>query len=272
MGHPDGGTDVGRVTLRTTLAPVALAATALVVATLVGASKAANAGSRACLADGAGNGGYTYAGHQATRRGHGVRATISAFRAPEVAAGHVAGWVGLGGPGQGAKGENLWIQAGLGSMPGMGTFVYGEVVRSGREPQFLLLEEDVPVGSSRRLAILEMSKRPERWRIWVDGKPVTKPIHLPGSSERWAPIATAESWNGGEAACNSFAFRFERVSVSHGRGGSWFPFKPGYRFRDADYRLRQLAAAPSSRRARSLADGAGATGRPAPYAFVASSR
>jgi hypothetical protein len=257
------------VKLRTPLASLALVAGALVVAALGGASKAANAGSRACLTDAAGNAGYTYAGHQATHKGHGVRATISAVRAPEVAAGHVAGWVGVGGPGQGANGETLWLQAGLGAMPGMGTFVYGEVVLPGREPQFLLLEEDVPVGASRRIAILEMSKRPERWRIWVNGKPVSKPFHLPGSSERWAPIATAESWNGGEAACNSFAYRFERVSVSHGRGGSWFAFKPGHRFRDADYRLRQLAAAPDSRRARVLADGSG--DRPAPYAFVASS-
>lgn len=229
MAHSEGGADHRSVKVAGPLSLGALAAGALVVAALVGASKPATAGSRACLTDAAGNGGYTYAGHQATHRGHGVRATIAAVQAPEVAAGHVAGWIGLGGPGQGAKGENLWIQAGLGSMPGMGTFVYAEVVQSGREPQFILIEEDVPVGATRRLAILEMSKRPERWRIWVNGKPVTKAFHLPGSSERWAPIATAESWNGGEAACNSFAFRFERVSVSHGRGGSWFAFRPGYR-------------------------------------------
>ena len=155
-------------------------------------------------------------------------------------------------------------------MPGMGTFVYAEVVRSGREPQFILIEEDVPVGASRRIAVLEMSRRPERWRIWVNGEPVTSAIHLPGSSKRWAPIATAESWNAGEAACNGFAYRFERVSVSHGRGGSWLPFRPGHEFRDANYRLRQLAAAPANGHARVLADGAAR--RPAPYAFVAASR
>ncbi len=248
---------------------LALVASALVVAALVGASKSATAGSRACLADAARNGGYTYAGHQATHRGHGVRATITAVRAPAVAAGHVAGWVGLGGPGQGANGEDVWIQAGLGSMPGVGTFLYAEVVRAGREPRFILVEENVPVGASRRLAILEMSKRPERWQVWVNGEPVTRRFHLPGSAERWAPIATAESWNGGKAACNGFAYRFERVSVSHGRGGSWRPFRPGYRFRDADYRLRELAAAPAAGRARAFADDA--SDRPAPYAFVAAS-
>ena len=270
MARPEGGADDGRVKPRASLALVVLAVAALAVAALVGASKAATAGSRACLADAAGSGGYTYAGHQATHRGHGVRATITAVRAPQVAAGHVAGWIGLGGPGQGANGENLWIQAGLGSMPGMGTFVYAEIVRAGREPQFILIEEDVPVGTSRRLAILEMSRRPERWRIWVDGEPVTDAIHLPGSSKRWAPIATAESWNAGGSSCNSFGYRFERVSVSHGRGGSWFAFRPGHEFRDANYRLRQLAAAPAAGRHRAVADG-GAR-RPAPFAFFAASR
>ena len=114
-----------------------------------------------------------------------------------------------------------------------------------------------------------MSRRPNRWRVWLNGKPVTKPFYLPGSSARWAPIATAESWNGGESACNSFAFRFERVSVSHGRGGSWFPFQPGHDFRDAGYRLRQLAAVPASGEARTLSFGA--PDRPAPYAFLAAS-
>ena len=144
MAHPDGGADLREVKRH---APLALLAGTLVVAALVGASKAANAGSRACLADAAATGGYTYAGHQATHRGHGVRATISAVSAPEVAAGHVAGWVGVGGPGQGANGESLWLQAGLGAMPGMGTFVYAEVVLAGRDPQFILIEEDVPVGA-----------------------------------------------------------------------------------------------------------------------------
>jgi hypothetical protein len=248
---------------------LAVIAGALAVSVLAGASTTASAGSQACGVDVAGNGGYTYAGHQATRTGHGVRATIRAVRAPEVAAGHVAGWIGLGGPGQGPNGEDMWIQAGLASMHGLGTFLYAEITRPGRNPQLVVLEEDVPLGASRSLAILEMSKRPERWRIWVDGEPVTNPIHLRGSAERWAPIATAESWNGGQVACNRFSFRFERVSVSHGRGGSWFAFRPGYHFRDGDYRLRQLASAPQGGGlARRLSDG---VQQPLPYAFVASS-
>lgn len=247
---------------------LAVSAGALAVAVLVGAATAGDTGSRACIADAAGNNGYTYAGHQATRKGHGVRATISAVREPDVVAGHVAGWIGLGGPGLGPNGTDMWIQVGLASVNGVGTFLYAEIARPGRTPRFVLLENDVPLGESRRLAVLEMSRRPERWRIWVDGKPVTKPIHLRGSAERWAPIATAESWDGGQRTCNSFAFRFERVSVSHGRGGSWFAFRPAYHFRDGDYKLRQLAAAPEQGALeRQLSQR-----KPAPYAFVAATR
>ncbi len=263
MPSLERGTDDVSVTVRPLLA---LLLAGLALAALSGASKPATAG-RTCASGVAGKSGYAYAGHQAMRKGHGVRATISAVRAPEVASGHVAGWVGLGGPGQGPNGTDMWIQAGIASVPDLGTMLYAEVARPGRAPMFMLLEDNVPVGATRRLAVLEMSKRPERWRVWVDGVPVTAPIHLRGSSERWAPIATAESWSGGPS-CNRFAFRFERVSVSHGRGGSWFAFRPGYHFRDGNYQLRQLAAAPESGGvARRLTDEG-----PAPYAFVAASR
>jgi hypothetical protein len=267
MASLEWGSDETGVSMRSTLA-LLTAALALTVLVGVGAGTSATSGSRACLAAGAKHGGYTYAGHQATRTGHGVRATITAIREPDVAAGHVAGWIGLGGPGLGPNGTDMWIQAGIASVPGLGTFVYAEIARPGRSPQFVLLEEDVPVGKSRRLAVLEMSKRPERWRVWVDGEPVTKPIYLRGSAERWAPIATAESWNGGERTCNRFAFRFERVSVSHGRGGSWFAFRPGYRFQDGDYLLRQLAAAPQQ----GSLDRQLSRQGPDPYAFLAATR
>ena len=45
--------------------------------------------------------------------------------------------------------------------------------------------------------------------------------------------------------CNSFSFRFERVEVAAGRGGSWKRFVGGFRFQDAGYRI-----SPSTRRPR----------------------
>ena len=247
----------------------ALFASVLVVVALAAAYGTASAGPTGCGTDVAGNGGYTYAGYQGTYRGHGVRATITPTRTPGVAAGHVAGWVGVGGPGQGASGEDAWIQVGVASLHGLEPFVYGEITRGGRDPQFIPLENGVTVGESRRVAVLEMSRQPGWWRIWVNGKPVTKPVHLPGSSGRWAPIATAESWNGGQAACNSFSFRFERVSVSYGGGGSWRPFVSGHRFLDRGYGLRSLAAAPAATGA--YARQLTSESNPLPYAFLASS-
>ena len=239
---------------------------ALVVAVLAGNLGTATAGRSACT-QGAGGSGYAYAGHQAASRAHGVRATISPVRALHVDAGHVAGWVGVGGPGQGPNGEDAWIQAGIASVEGSSPYLYAEITRAGRDPQFILLDDSVQVGERRNVAVSELSGRPGWWRVSVDGEPVTKPVLLRGSSGRWAPIATAESWNGGEAACNTFAYRFERVSVS-GEGGSWRQFVPGHRFLDKGHRLRALAtaAAGGASGARRLSSGA-----PLPYAFLASS-
>jgi hypothetical protein len=265
MACPPAPTDHKRVRLRVLLL---LLVGAFLAASFVGSSGTASATAQACSADVAGNGGYTYAGHQATYKGHGVRATITPTRALEVEAGHVSGWVGVGGPGQGANGEDAWIQVGIASMQGMEPFLYAEITRGGRHPQFILLEAGAKVGQSRNLAVLEMGRKPGYWRVWVDGTPRTNPVRLRGSSGRWAPIATAESWNGGQAACNTFSYRFERVSVSYGGGGSWQPFVSAHRFLDRGYKLRALATAPAVKGARRLA---GSRRGPLPYAFLASS-
>jgi len=238
---------------------------ALTVAALAGASTKAVAG-RACLSGS--HGGYTYAGNQASHRGHGVRATITMTRAPSVGAGHVAGWVGVGGPGQGANGEDVWIQGGIASLPGDAPMIYAEVTRAGRTPQLIPVSDGIAPGRSHTLAVLEVAGRPGWWRVWADGRAVTKPVHLRGSSARWAPIATAESWNAGTAVCNSFGFRFERVSVSYGGGGSWRPFVPAHRFRDGTNVVRDLASSPAGSGVHRHAAAAVAV---VPYAFVASS-
>jgi hypothetical protein len=203
----------------------------------VGAATTATAG-RACLS-GDSDGGYSYAGHQAASRGHGVRATIALTREPRVGAGHVAGWVGIGGPGQGANGGDAWIQAGIAALPALGTVLYSEIKREGQEPKLVLVHRRVTVGQSYGVAVLEVAGLPGWWQVWIDGEPVTERVRIPGSSGRWAPIVTAESWNGGTPTCNAFGFRFERVSVSRG-GGSWRRFVSGHRFLDGTHTLRDL--------------------------------
>ena len=134
--------------------------------------------------------------------------------------------------------------------------------------QFIPVEEGVAFGRPHKLAVLEMSGRPGWWRVWVDGQAVTDPVRLRGSSGRWAPIATAESWNAGTPACNAFGFRFERVSVSYGGGGSWRPFVPGHQFLDGANVLRDLASAPAQS---GVYDRTLASEDVVPYAFVAAS-
>jgi hypothetical protein len=208
----------------------------------------ATAGPQYCGSGSHGSNGYSYAGHQSRGQGYGVRARVSLLTRPEVEAGHAAAWIGVGGPDSGPNGEDEWIQVGIASLPNLDPMLYAEITRPGEAPQFVPLEESVPVGATRSLAVLEMNKQPGYWRVWVDGNPVTAPILLSGSSGRWQPIATAESWNGGQAICNRFAFRFERVGVAGWRGGSWHQFRPGYRFLDRGYSLRQLRPSPGGAR------------------------
>ena len=206
----------------------------------VGVATTAKAGRR-CVTD-ARDGGYTYAGHQAANRSRGIRAAIALTRAPDVTAGHVAGWVGVGGPGQGATGGDAWIQAGIASLRGLGTVLYAEIKREGQQSELVLADETVAVGRPYRIAVLEVAGRPGWWRISVDGASVAKPIRMRGTSGRWAPIATAESWNAGTSGCNAFGFRFDNVAVVSGARGAWDPFVSGRRFLDGPHTLRDLSA------------------------------
>jgi hypothetical protein len=181
--------------------------------------------------------GYTYAGRLSATRAHGVRATLTALARPEVAAGHVAAWVGVGGVGEGPNGSDSWIQIGLSAFPGSESTLYYEVTRPGATPTYHELAADIPTGERLRVAVLEMSGQRNHWRVWLNGKPVSAPVHLPGSHGRWRPIATAESWAGAGTACNSFSYRFEGVRVSAAPGGSWRTFVRGYTFLDRGYRV-----------------------------------
>src|SRR5262249_2796507 len=75
---------------------------------------------------------------------------------------------------------------------------------------------------TRQLAVLEVGGRPNAWRVWVDGRPVSKPIFLPGSHGAWRGIATAESWTTSKTvACNAFGYRFDDVKIAQQAGGAW---------------------------------------------------
>src|SRR3954447_8171146 len=86
---------------------------------------------------GCGSSGYTYAGLASADRTHGVAAKITALGAPGVQNGHVAGWVGVGGPKQGPNGADEWIQVGLSGFQGSAdSSLYYEVTRAGGAPTY----------------------------------------------------------------------------------------------------------------------------------------
>lgn len=207
--------------------------TILLGAVLAGAFSAGSASAVSSC----GRPGYSYAGLQAVKPAHGVRADVVAVGQPHVESGHVAAWVGVGGPGQGKGGSDAWIQVGLSAFQGTGSRLYFEVNKPGVGPRYTEVRSHVATGSRHRIAVLEVSRRPGWWRVWVDGRPVSKAVYLPGSSGRWRPIATAETWDGGRRACNRFVYRFDRLSVAGSRGGSWRRFLNGYRFQDTGYRV-----------------------------------
>jgi hypothetical protein len=169
--------------------------------------------------------GYTYAGLASSAKTHGVGARLTAIGAPSVSLtdGHVACWVGVGGPGEGPNGADEWIQVGLSGFAGSAdSSVYYEVTRAGSAPKYVEVERNLSPGTTRRVAVLEVAGQPNSWRVWVDGRAVSDAIYLPGSDGAWRGIATAESWSGdGSAACNRFGYRFDDVRIADQPGGSW---------------------------------------------------
>jgi hypothetical protein len=185
------------------------------------------------------SGGYSYAGMASPKHAYGITATVTPLGGFQVLAGHVAGWVGVGGPGLGPNGTDEWLQVGFSGFPEFsGNDLYYELTRPNGQPTYHQLATDVPSGKPVKLAVLEVHKRPGFWRVWVDRKPASEPIYLPSSHGRWAPIATAESWDGGSGGmCNDFLYRFRGVSIASFPGGGWKQLLTGYRIGSASTRL-----------------------------------
>jgi len=187
------------------------------------------------------SGGYSYAGIGAPTHAYGVSALISPLDAFDVLNGHVAGWVGVGGPGEGPNGSNEWIQVGYAGFPSItGSDIYYEVAQPGRYPTYHQVSDGLQIGTLTKVTVLEIHGRANWWRVWVNHKPVSPAIHLPGSHGAWSPIATAESWDGGTGGtCNTFLYRFRHVSVAHAPGGGWHQLTGGYPIQSATTRIQR---------------------------------
>ena len=219
------------------------------------AAVALGAGAARALACGNSTG-YSYAGVGAATHAYGISALITPLDAFDVLNGHVAGWVGVGGPGEGPGGTNEWIQVGYAGFPSItGSDIYYEVAQPGRFPTYHQVTAGLPVGTLSKVTVLEMHNRPNWWRVWLNHKPVSPPIRLPESHYRWSPIATAESWDGGNGGtCNTFLYRFRHVVIAHAPGGGWHQLTGGFPIRSATTRIQ---------RARGSAGFLAAEGRPA---------
>ena len=191
---------------------------------------------------GCGPHGYSYAGLASASGGYGVTAGLTAVGQPLVERGHVAAWVGVGGPGQGPNGTDEWLQAGLNRVVGSTSKLYYELARPGASVRYFELAADVPVGSQHRVAVLEMSGRPGAWRVWLDGRPASAPLYLRGSHGRLSPMAIAENWDANTPACNRYAYSFRHVAVAASPGGSWRPFTGAEVMQDPGYRVTPSGA------------------------------
>ena len=221
---------------RVLIVACALAASALVITSAIDPGKAKAA------ANGCGSTPYSYAGVETNLGTHGIAATVTVARAAVVASGHVAGWIGVGGPGKGANGTNAWIQIGLNAEPGRDNVIYAEAWIPGRGQVYKELGE-APTGQHVRLAILEVKGQPGTWRAWVDGKPVTEPVALPGSEGgTWQGDAMGESWRSGSQSCNGYAYRFQNLTYATAAGGGWRPVSGTVSLQDPGYRLVRQAA------------------------------
>lgn len=185
--------------------------------------------------------GYSYAGLGAEEHAYGISAVISPLDAFDILNGHVAGWVGVGGPGEGPDGSNEWLQVGYSGFPGItGSDIYYEVALPGRYPSYHSVATLLPAGSASKVTVLEMHNRRDWWRVWVNHEPASPPIQLPESHDRWTPIATAESWDGGTGGtCNTFLYRFRHVSIAHSAGGGWHQLTGGFPIRSAVTRVQR---------------------------------
>ena len=206
-------------------------------------------------ANGCGVKAFSYAGLQSDNKAHGISAILDATKEPNVSDGHVGGWIGLGGTEAGPGGVAEWIQVGLAAFSAQKTSqMYYEVTVAGSQPQYVELDPSVQAGVKHRFSVLEMTGRESWWRVWVDDRPVSPPIHLPGSHGAWYPQAVAENWNGGTGACNSYGFRFSNVTLAETDGGAWRPLtlQQSSVFQDAGYQVVPISSAPRTFVATSL--------------------
>jgi hypothetical protein len=183
----------------------------LLAAALAGAGACALTAPPARAATICGEGMYSYVGYTGGTMTNGVSATIRQAGPLTVYNGHVAGWIGVVQP-SGARG---WLQVGLSAFPGQArSEIYYEVDVPGQAPVYHEVAAAVAPGRSHTFAVLEQARRPGWWVVWIDGRPVSAPVHLAGSHGRWTAQVLGESFAGNvSGACNAYSYAFSGVTL-----------------------------------------------------------
>jgi hypothetical protein len=183
--------------------------------------------------------GYSYAGLYSPSTASGIAATISMLDEPTVVGptSHAAGWVGVGGPGLGPRGEDEWLQVGLVTF-GDSTAgrLYYELARPGLPPQYTELAGGIQPWQKVRVAVIELPFAPDTW-IVTSPAGIVGPFYLPRSHRAWQPIATAENYAESKQ-CNRYAYRFGRLQLA-GDDGSWHAMRRASELQDPGSTLRR---------------------------------
>jgi hypothetical protein len=186
--------------------------------------------------------GYSYAGLYSSTKASGIEGTISMLDTPAALGGtsHVAGWVGVGGPGLGPHGADEWLQVGLATFGDSGGGrLYYELAQPGHAPEYVELASGIVPGVGVRVAVLELQYARDSW-IVVSPAGVSGPFYLPRSHRAWEPVATAESY-AETTRCNRYAYRFGGLQLTGG-DGAWHSLRRAETLQDPGWRLRRHGA------------------------------
>src|SRR5438309_1833339 len=123
--------------------------------------------------------GYSYDGVQSPSRAFGVSATLTLAARSVVANGHVAAWIGVGGPGLGPGGSDEWLQVGIAHDAGGIDVLYYEYKQPGDAEATYVRLFNVYPGESHSLVVYERAAQRDSWRVIVDGTKVSDAINLP---------------------------------------------------------------------------------------------
>ena len=186
--------------------------------------------------------GYSYAGLYSPAKVNGIAATISLLDTPAAVGGssHVAGWVGVGGPGLGPHGQDEWLQVGVATFGESNEGrLYYELAQPGRAPEYVELADGIVPGIKVRVAVMELQFARDAW-IVVSPAGISGPFYLPRSHQAWEPMATAESY-AETKQCNRYAYRFGGLQLPRA-DGSWRTMRRAETLQDPGWKLRRHGA------------------------------